>query len=741
MTEPSPSSDRRVGRVLLATVRELEEALADARSRLEASERERQRLARDHQAVLGSRTWRWTLPLRRAADALKRLLRWSARDRRGPRVRGAPAAARRASPRQRPPAAPADPLKAAQRRVGAIGRRLFELGFTERPLAELRELMASERDPHAKRLAARELARWHAGKRSRAGAERCLRALEIALDGETDPTRRRQAAVLAAESHGLLGEVAAGRRAIDEALELGPHEDLYFAAANLEAEARDRVPWINRALRLHGLAEVRLDDSEASSGRPAFDALRPAAEPSPQAGPGEDGPKVSVIMPSHNAAATIATALDSALSQTWRRLEVLVVDDGSADATAAVVEERALRDPRIRLLRASSNRGTYVARNLALQAATGELVTCHDADDWSHPEKIERQVRHLLAHPDAVANTSRHVRVTRDLRFYRRTNHGYFALPAMPSLLLRREPMLERVGYWDCVRFGADAELIRRARKVFGARSVVDLETGPLSFLRTSSRSLTGDAAFGYGGFLMGARREYLEAQKDFHSRAGTLRYEFPQPRRPFAVPEPMRPAREAAPAGRRRFDLILVSDFRRDDAGRRLELRLAARLGLRVGLIQMSSYDLDPGTPIRPVVRELVDGDRVQILVYGERVGCRALVVGPPEVVEEPQRFVPDVEAGGVHVLAGPPEGRGWGDGGTDRAYDLGVCRRRLVEHWGGDGLWHPLDPAARAALVEHAPATGDLRLASRDWEGLLALVDGWNRLPAQPAPSRSET
>jgi len=78
MTEPSPSSDRRVGRVLLATVRELEEALADARSRLEASERERQRLARDHQAVLGSRTWRWTLPLRRAADALKRLLRWSA---------------------------------------------------------------------------------------------------------------------------------------------------------------------------------------------------------------------------------------------------------------------------------------------------------------------------------------------------------------------------------------------------------------------------------------------------------------------------------------------------------------------------------------------------------------------------------------------------------------------------------------------------------------------------------------
>jgi len=55
--------------------------------------------------------------------------------------------------------------------------------------------------------------------------------------------------------------------------------------------------------------------------------------------------------------------------------------------------------------------------------------------------------------------------------------------------MFRREPVLEAVGYWDCVRFGADAEFKRRIRKVIGNESVVDEPAGPLSFQRQTSSS------------------------------------------------------------------------------------------------------------------------------------------------------------------------------------------------------------------------------------------------------------
>src|SRR5690606_33288638 len=125
--------------------------------------------------------------------------------------------------------------------------------------------------------------------------------------------------------------------------------------------------------------------------------------------------------------------------------------------------------------------------------------------------------------------------------------------------------VMKAIGYWDCVRFGADSEFIRRIKKVFGEKAVVEIPTGPLSFQRQSNNSLTGDGAFGYHGFFMGARKEYFESHEYYHSIAKSLRYGFPQNSRPFAVPEPMWPKREVKNSERRHFDVIIVSDFRLD--------------------------------------------------------------------------------------------------------------------------------------------------------------------------------
>jgi len=96
-------------------------------------------------------------------------------------------------------------------------------------------------------------------------------------------------------------------------------------------------------------------------------------------------PRFSVIIPAYNAAAFIAQAIDSVLAQTWPAHEIIVVDDGSADATAQVV---AGYGDRVRYLR-QENAGVSAARNAGARAATGDWLAFLDADDWYYPDRLK----------------------------------------------------------------------------------------------------------------------------------------------------------------------------------------------------------------------------------------------------------------------------------------------------------------------------------------------------------------
>jgi glycosyltransferase involved in cell wall biosynthesis len=106
-------------------------------------------------------------------------------------------------------------------------------------------------------------------------------------------------------------------------------------------------------------------------------------------------PLVSVVIPAYNAEAFITRTLHSVLSQSYKNLEVLVVDDGSQDRTVEIVQSLARRDERVILLR-QKNSGVAVARNLAIQNARGELIAPIDADDIWYPQNLEKQVQCLL---------------------------------------------------------------------------------------------------------------------------------------------------------------------------------------------------------------------------------------------------------------------------------------------------------------------------------------------------------
>ncbi|MBX6377399.1 MAG: glycosyltransferase [Clostridia bacterium] len=110
---------------------------------------------------------------------------------------------------------------------------------------------------------------------------------------------------------------------------------------------------------------------------------------------GEDVPRVSVVIPVYNHEEFVAEAVGSALNQTYRDLEVIVVDDGSTDGTPAKVAAFA---DRIRSFR-KANGGTASALNLGIREARGELIAWLSSDDVFLPEKIDLQVRYLDAHP------------------------------------------------------------------------------------------------------------------------------------------------------------------------------------------------------------------------------------------------------------------------------------------------------------------------------------------------------
>ncbi|HEX9631765.1 MAG TPA: glycosyltransferase [Gemmatimonadales bacterium] len=113
-------------------------------------------------------------------------------------------------------------------------------------------------------------------------------------------------------------------------------------------------------------------------------------------------PRLSVLLPCRNAAATLGEAMASLDAQTYADFEVVAVDDGSTDATGVLLDAWGARDPRIRVLHTPA-RGIVPALEAARAAATGELLARMDADDVAHADRFARQVAMLDARPGLAA--------------------------------------------------------------------------------------------------------------------------------------------------------------------------------------------------------------------------------------------------------------------------------------------------------------------------------------------------
>lgn len=205
-----------------------------------------------------------------------------------------------------------------------------------------------------------------------------------------------------------------------------------------------------------------------------------------------DHPLISCIVPVYNAARYIGAALDTIFAQTWRPIEVIVVDDGSIDETPELLE----RYPHpIRVLR-QENAGPARARNQGVALAAGEFLAFQDADDLWVPHKLIRQMERMLARPELELCLG-HLQNFWEPELQEvadRFKDHPVAQPGPafgPPLVLARRSLWDRVGGFDeSLRLGEDTDWWNRA---WEQGVVWEMVPEVLLLRRRHGRNLTAD--------------------------------------------------------------------------------------------------------------------------------------------------------------------------------------------------------------------------------------------------------
>lgn len=250
-----------------------------------------------------------------------------------------------------------------------------------------------------------------------------------------------------------------------------------------------------------------------------IDQKHPQAAFSFKAEPSEnikEGPTVTIIVAAYNTSSYVEESITSLLNQTWQNIEVIAIDDASKDETLTILKRIAQQDQRLKVIRQKDNQGPYAARMRAIEIATGEFITCHDSDDWAHPQRIERQVKPLIENQKLIATTSSWVRITETNKFYvRRSWPLIHHNPASP--MFRKHIVLNKIGGFDIVRAGADSEFYQRLKVAFGVNRIKQVP-GILALGSHRSDSITNSIETGIINFkLSHSRRAYWEAWRHWH--------------------------------------------------------------------------------------------------------------------------------------------------------------------------------------------------------------------------------
>ncbi|WP_129711029.1 glycosyltransferase [Haloactinopolyspora alba] len=617
------------------------------------------------------------------------------------------------------------------RHVSSLSRALW-MGFTDDALAELesfrRSIENTPRLPVAR--AAEALARWYATeKKYDLALDRLVFTRMLNGSLHTDRLRVLEHHILTQLGHFEEAELLFQTWGAQS-------PDLHLAQANLrlrQAEAgvvpreqadRDRLELIDEVFHRHAVTPIsRLVDSSRAL---EFASLKTDIAP---VGESEaENPTISIVVPAYNAESTLVTSVNSLRAQTLRKIEILVVDDASTDNTSSVAKSLASDDPRVKVLRHDQNQGAYGARNTGLTNASGTYFTVHDADDWSHPQLLERQLQMLRSH-NATGSFSRLARVSPQMEFQLRTYRPMLEpIHWNYTSLLTTTQTMRDLGGWDTVRAHADSEFIERLREHFGEDSLVETDTEvPLSFFLVAGNNLTERKDTGMRSIDFGARREYTE-QARFWRQQTFGEGEIPSysehrrsdAKSPFFSPRSLAGNRDQISQS---YDLIIGSDLSLLGGTRRCNLAYidcARKLGLRIGVFNMPRYRSRGSGTIDPSYRELFQADDVDLILPEDHVSAEALLVHHPPVLRYAFAGYPNITASKHYLLVNQLPWQMKDHGAFQ--YETSSVIRRYADAFGDEPTWISISPRVRRHLGDVLPPEAIL---SEDWYPIVDWAD----------------
>jgi glycosyltransferase involved in cell wall biosynthesis len=257
-------------------------------------------------------------------------------------------------------------------------------------------------------------------------------------------------------------------------------------------------------------------------------------------------PLITIAITCYEAEKTIVRAVESALAQSWADREILIVDDGSMDGSAALLLELEQRHREVRVIRHESNRGVAEARNTLLAEASGMFIAFFDDDDASAPARLERQHRRIVAyesaHPGAtvLCYSDRDVVPRGEVRpsSHRPGIGRLFPEPSGPLVadyilglvkddgrhcwgmlgsctLMARTEALRGFGAFDA-RFRRCAELDLAVRAAFEDAHFISVDAPLITQYLTPTEDKAGDADLRYRLLLLKKYRHYLREKRSY---------------------------------------------------------------------------------------------------------------------------------------------------------------------------------------------------------------------------------
>lgn len=437
---------------------------------------------------------------------------------------------------------------------------------------------------------------------------------------------QRLTAMIYSFTYMALGNVKAAHTTIQNFLTNHPNDsDMRLAYANTLDNDELRLQHINRVYEQHNLVPLaRLDNTRPLS----MDNLTAHA-------PQIDSPlKVSVIIPAFNSADKISIAIESLLAQSWKNLEIIVVDDCSPDETYTIAKQYSKRDSRIIALRQEKNAGAYVARNAGLAIATGDFITTHDGDDWSHPQKIEKQMEFLSNNPKVMGVCTFWIRSLNSLHFTQNWRLNPYLTHWSHSSFLFRRQVVEDLGGWDSVIVGGDTEYIWRVEAKYGNWAVKNIMgTVPMAIALDDDASLTRSKATHVKTIHYGLRHIYRSNAKYWHRKSANLNISN-STNRPFPAPLSM----EIRNAPALTLNMLLIGDFSCAEHCETAKELISNNPENIIGLLHWPLFKKIE-EELSDIYFSLLKNIYIKAIVYGQEVVCKKVIILDEKLLE----FIPE--------------------------------------------------------------------------------------------------